>query len=71
MFFFMNEILVFLSRKGGVRDFLGDREGDVKGVVRRLDFRMDWGVKLDNLEEVIDMVKVLVFYDKEKIEFYY
>ena len=37
----MNEILVSLSRKGGLRDLPGDREGDAKGVVRRPDLRMD------------------------------
>lgn len=67
----MNEILVSLSRKGGVRDLPGDREGDAKGVARRPDLRMDWGVKSDNPEEVTDMAKVLAFYDKEKIEFYH
>lgn len=65
----MNEILVSLSRKGGVRDLPGDREGDAKGVVRRPDLRMDWGVNSANPEEVTDIAKVLAFYDTEQMEF--
>lgn len=62
------EILVSLSRKGGVRDLPGEREGDAIGVVRRPDLRMDWGVNSANPEEVTDMAKVLAFYDKEHME---
>lgn len=65
----MNEILVSLSRKGGVRDLPGDKEGDAKGVVRRPDLRMDWGVNSANPGEVTDIAKVLAFYDKEQMEF--
>lgn len=61
----MNEILVSLSRKG-VRDCPGDKEGDAKGVVRRPDLRMDWGVNSANPEEVIDMAKLLAFYYDKK-----
>lgn len=66
----MNEILVSLSRKGGVRDVPGDTEGDARGVDRRPDLRMDWGVNSANPEEVTDMAKVLAFYDKEWREFH-
>ena len=47
------------------REGTGDRERDAKGVVRRPDLRMDWGVNSANPEEVTDIAKVLAFYDTE------
>lgn len=60
----MNEILVSLSCKGGVRDLPGDTEGDAKGI-RRLDLRMDCGVNSAN-PELTDIANVLAFCDKQK-----
>jgi hypothetical protein len=60
----MKEILVSLSRKGGVRDLPGDRDGDPKGVVRRPDLRMEGGVNSANPEEVTDIAKVLAFCER-------
>lgn len=37
----INEILVSLSREGGVMDLPGDREGEGKGGVRSPDLKMD------------------------------
>lgn len=64
----MNEILVSLTLKGGVRDLPGDKEGDAKGVVRRPDLRMDGGVNSANPEDVADRAKDLAFYDEEQRE---
>lgn len=63
-----NEILVSLSRWG---DLPGDGEGDAKGVDRRADLRMDWGVNSENPEVVTDMAKLLAFYDKEQMELHH
>ena len=67
----LNEILVSLSLKCGVRHLHGDREGDAKGVVRRPDLRMDGGVNSANPEEVADKAKDLAFYDEEQRESQY
>lgn len=64
----MNEILVSLTLKGGVRDLPGDKEGDAKGVVRKPDLRMDGGVNSANPEDVADRAKDLAFYDEEQRE---
>lgn len=42
-----------------------ETEGDAKGVDRRPDLRMDWGVNSANPEEATDMAKVLAFCGKE------
>lgn len=46
-----NDIFVSFARNGGVTDLPGEAVGVAKGVVRRLDLKIDWGVKAGNPHE--------------------
>jgi len=61
----LKDILGSFARSGGVTDRPGDAEGVARGVVRRLDLRIDWGVNPAKPEAEDDVTKTLALYEKK------
>jgi len=59
----MKDTLGFFVGTGGVTDCPGDVQGLAGAVVRRLDFRIDFGVKPGKPEA--DAAKTLALYEKK------